>query len=390
MQRVKLVYDDPRAFQAAMAIEAFPGRIVAQNPVRRAFSAEVDQAFLEGRGHALLPAGVTIVPEKRYDLENGIDFTPFTPGVRPEAPKEGDMDQVLDLINARDAWTHTQGENVVLAIVDTGVNGLRPEFGPARRLSGLGTNPWADDLGHGTMCAAIAAASRADGGLIDGVAPKATLLPCRTAFYEVELSAIYDALTGLRANGQVVVASNSFGIRTATAPGEDPNDLFVAALSDAIDAGVHVLFSAGNYHDLAGGAPQACDPTSIWLYKCRDDVLTVTTCDQDRAMWFYSSRCPGQFDARARMGPKPDVTAPTPRNGEILYQNGLHVLPTGWGTSGACPQVAGLAALLLSLDPALTSSSLFDYIRSTARDLGFSRNCQGAGLIDCAAAVGKV
>lgn len=390
MARVKLIYDDPDAFKAAMAIEAFPGNVLATNPVRRAISAEMSDRGVEAALSGQLPEGVRIVPEVRYDLENGIDFPIFNPAGGPEGPKEGDMDLVLDMIQARDAWHRTQGEDVVLAIVDTGVDGARPEIGAHRRLNGVGRLPWRDSVGHGTMCASIAAASRADGGAIDGVAPKASVLPCRTNFYEVELSSIYDSLTGLRAAGRVVVASNSFGLRTGQPPQPEPENLFIEALNDAVAAGVHVFFSAGNYHDDAGGEPDQCGPNSIWLHKGRRDVFTVAACDQDRQMWPYSSRGPGQFAGQPETSPKPDVTAPTPRNGEIVYGNGLQVLPIGWGTSGACPQVAGLAALMLSLDPALTSSSLFDYIRQTARNLGFAPECQGAGLIDCAAAVGRI
>jgi subtilisin family serine protease len=58
-----------------------------------------------------------------------------------------------------------------------------------------------------------------------------------------------------------------------------------------------------------------------------------------------------------------------------------------WGTSGACPQVAGLAALILSVNPTLQPAQVGDIIRSAARPLAAAQECVGAGLIDCRAAV---
>jgi subtilisin family serine protease len=61
-----------------------------------------------------------------------------------------------------------------------------------------------------------------------------------------------------------------------------------------------------------------------------------------------------------------------------------------WGTSGACPQVAGLAALLLAVSPGLSPAQVADLIRKTCRPLGASATCVGAGLIDCEAAVAAI
>ena len=159
------------------------------------------------------------------------------------------------------------------------------------------------------------------------------------------------------------------------------------ALADAIDAGVIVVCSAGNYHELAKGTADGCSPSSIWLHKSRADLLTVGTCSLDGRMWFYSSRGPGQHYGDENTNEKPDVIAPTPKDGKILVGTrkltGLH----GWGTSGAAPQVAGLAALLLSIDPGITRAHLQTVIRDTANSLDWEKPCCGAGIIDCAAAL---
>lgn len=332
--------------------------------------------------------GAEIVEDFQYSLE----ADPFDPQqLSPDDPNDPSLDDVLELIKAREAWQSSTGGEVTIAVVDTGINGNRPEF-PANKRAGqwqpLNDAPWTDWKGHGTMCAAIAAGTRAAGGMFDGVAPDAKLIACKTHFYDSELTAIYDYLIDLaQAENLNLIATNSYGIPAGTAPPPDPDSDFVAALDEAIAAGIKVFFSAGNYHDLTGGDLHACEPTSIWLYKCRNDVMTVATCDLELAMWYYSSRGPGQHCGDSDANFKPDVTAPTPAGGRIVYGNSVRSLANGWGTSGACPQVAGLAALLLSQNPNLSRERLFEIIRASATPLAHNATCSGTGLINCKQAI---
>jgi serine protease AprX len=279
----------------------------------------------------------------------------------------------------------------VIAVVDTGVNGARPEFPAAKRRgewAPAGEDAWTDYQGHGTMCACIATGTRAEGGEFDGVAPDAGLIACRTQFFDSEIVTIYDFLTDFATEHDDVrvVASNSFGLPTGVAPPPPPDTDLADALADAVAAGVAICFSAGNYHELAGGRPDACSPTSIWLHKCRADVITVATSRPDGSMWSYSSRGPGQFAGDPGMAPKPDVTAPTPPNGRVVYGDAVQSLPNGWGTSGACPQVAGVAALMLGGSGA-PPGEVFDAIRASAAPLGHGFECEGHGLLQAAQAV---
>ena len=81
------------------------------------------------------------------------------------------------------------------------------------------------------------------------------------------------------------------------------------------------------------------------------------------------------------------MTAPTPENGRIVFGNDIVTLPNGWGTSGACPQIAGLSALLLAKKKSLSRQEVIDAIRLACTSLGHGVDCEGAGLIDCLAAV---
>ncbi len=345
--------------------------------------------------------GATIVEDYQYELDvPDVASGSFDPLGLESHSENPSLDDVVEIIGARQAWSRTRGEwhddeahKLIIAVVDTGINGNRPEFPNSKRSGGWapgGEDPWTDWQGHGSMCACIAAGTRADGGTFDGVAPDAHLMACKTYFYDSELTAIYDELSDLARNGNKIIATNSFGRKTGLPPPRPADSDFIAALDEAIDAGVMVFFSAGHNHRRAGGLSDGDEPNSIWLHKSREDVIAVATCKLDGRMWYYSSRGPGQFFGEPGMNQKPDVTAPTPQNGEVVYGDDIRSLANGWGTSGACPQAAGLAALLLSLRPYLSRRLLFEKIRRSATSLGHPVNSQGAGRIDCWRAVQEI
>ncbi len=405
-KQYKLRFNDVDSMRAALATEStsLEQQVTSEKRLFASFAASeaslqaesleaasdtVPAATMESLDLLAREYGADIVEDYQYELDDdGPDFT----NVAPQSVAQGTMDDVLTMVKAREAWLKSRGDGIVIAIVDTGIDGTHKEFPTWKRAGhweSPGDTPWTDWKGHGTMCACISAATSDDGGKYNGIAPDAKVIACKTRFYDSELALIYDMLTDRARGGERIVASNSFGRKTGAPPPIPTDSDFIPALDDAIAEGVAVFFSAGNNHKRAGGSPSACNPNSIWLHKSRADLLSVATCNLDKAMWYYSSRGPGQHYGDANTNQKPDVTAPTPINGKVLYGSGERVLPNGWGTSGACPQAAGLAALLLSLDPGLTAAQVYDTIRNTAVDIGKAHECQGKGLIDCEAAVSR-
>jgi serine protease AprX len=404
-RRFKVRFPDADHYNAAQAFETAESRVPVRSAKRNFIGIELPPALrgiptVENTLDTQLQAfeeyfGATVVEDYRYDLEEGTQdiFDPSNFG--PETPDNPSLEDVLALIRAPEAWDDSNGgRGIAIAVVDTGVNGRRPEFPVGKQLGSWqpdGDTPWTDSRGHGTMCACIAAGTTAAGGAFNGVAPNAGIIACKTEFRDTELVAVYDYLTDLATDhGITIVANNSFGIQTGTPPPLPPDIDFPDALEEAIAAGIHIFFSAGNYHELAGGRPDRCDPTTIWWYKCRADVTTTATCKLENTMWHYSSRGPGQHHGEPGMERKPDVTAPTPQNGRVVYGDSIRSLPDGWGTSGASPQVAGLAALLLAKDSSLSHDAVRDAIRNSATPLGHGENCEGVGLIDCKKALDSV
>ena len=183
---VDSVYDGPRRYQirfpgtgayfAARAAEA-PAefRIGVANSRRAVLGVEVPSS-VAGPSTAFRNEvmtleyfsreyGALIMEDYQYamDLTSVFDAASF---LSPEAA-QATLDHVVAMTRADEAWKVSTGENVVIAVVDTGIDGSHPEFPAAKRAGSWqepNDTPWTDWLGHGTMCAAIAAGTRAAGG----------------------------------------------------------------------------------------------------------------------------------------------------------------------------------------------------------------------------------
>jgi subtilisin family serine protease len=324
--------------------------------------------------------------------------------VRPRASDRAKgLKDVIRQIRADRAWARSRGEGVHIAIVDTGVCGQMREF-PEWKRSPFSTdrfgNPWGDVSYHGSMVACVAAGTSAEGGRFDGVAPDATLISCRVPFGDFDeqyLYPVYDHLIQLVEKGEIgrLVINNSYAPRNKEAAEKSWSDAFVALVRRAVSLGIVVVFAAGDNNKVTDGEAVSMLDT-IWGVNSIDEVITVGTVDERGRMdgpqaglgsrelcHRNSSRGPGQL---ARTTVKPDCVAPT--YGEVVWGCGYQSM-VWWGTSGAAPQVSGLAALLLAANPKLTPSEIKETIGNTCINLGLPREWAGSGLIDCEAALAR-
>lgn len=368
----------------------------------RALETQPDVIILdvdEDERRRILSAGGIVYEDVQFETcsDDMLDESDNT-GIGSTVVSSLSLRDVVEQINAPSAWQRTRGNGVTIVIIDTGVSSTLREV-PAPRRSKLDLSTryngqhWQDPTGHGSMCAAIAAGSMVGGGKYDGVAPEADVLSARSDLTSRDLTLIYDELIRAKANGKLtgpIVVSNSYGMRACRPPGILPADHpFLTGIMTAIASGIFVCFAAGNnHHDiLCNYDPRACEPNTIWGANSHDEIVSVGTVNRDltnrdpRTPHVNSSRGPGEW---ASTTTKPDCVAPT--YGEVPWGSSYKTMPW-WGTSGACPQVAGAAALILSVAPHLDARAISHIIRSTCRPLGGDVTCVGRGLLDCGRAV---
>ncbi len=296
------------------------------------------------------------------------------------------------------AWREAGGfgsREVVLAVIDDGFDLGQPDLLPTERI----VAPWDFTRGtadpapgpgdwHGTACSGVAL-GRSGGGSILGAAPDVSFMPVRwgTSLSDSEVEAWFGHV---RQSGAWVV-SCSWG---AAAPYFPLSTRIRRAIERCAREGRNgkgcvIVFAAGNAsHDINDPASGTIDGFAIHP----DVIATAASDSRDRradysnfgdAIWI----CAPSSSAAGWGVLTSDV------RGSRGYAEGDYTWDFG-GTSSACPLVAGIAALMLSVNPALSAVEVKHLLARTARRIGppsawsgrHSREF-GHGCVDAAAAV---
>ena len=289
-------------------------------------------------------------------------------------------------INVQPAWNISTGSpNIKVAVLDSGIDATHEDFG-SNVLSGytigiengqglpiIGTPNWT----HGTCCAGIIAAQNNLLG-IRGIASDVKILPVNI---RIETSSNYQIANAIRwaVDNGADVLSCSWALGNLS---NDINSAITYARNNGrFGKGSVVVFAAGNN----GSNVNVAYPARL------DGVIAVGAIDKLGVITHYSQQ-----------GVSLNLVAPS---NKIFSQGDFYTTTiTGCGniggnytssfggTSAACPQVAGVAALMLSIRPDLTESQVRNILQQTARDLGATGfdNTYGYGLVDAYAAVNAV
>ena len=327
------------------------------------------------------------------------------------------------------AWNITRGEGVRVAVLDEGVDLNHTDL-KANLLLGYdatgnnskGAPNYHTDDAHGTSCAGIIAAEANNNIGITGIAYDAKIFPIRIAYSN-------GIPLGIRGRGWITsneiignainwtwqkgadVLSNSWG-------GGSPSFIISEAINNALTKGRNgkgcvVVFATGNYNtEVSYPANSNADIITVGAISPCGERKSPSSCDTEKWGSNYGREldvmAPGVLiattDLQGDNGYNPKVFIHREAGGTKLtsdfsdkdYTNCFN------GTSSACPHVAGVAALILSVNPDLTAKQVADIIVQTAQKVGgynyqntYARpngtwnNEMGYGLVDAYKALQK-
>jgi len=310
-------------------------------------------------------------------------------------------------IRAPEAWEITTGDpNIVVAVLDTGVESKHPDLvnnlvpGYDFYENDDQPDPTLDNP-HGTACAGLIAARGNNLIGVSGVTWDCSLMPARAYVWgdwgATPESDIATALRWAATHGADII-SNSWGdnfamlmVRSALA------DITRAGGIGRDGKGCIVLFASGNEYgpmQYPGKYPE---------------VVAVGASNHNDVRCNYSNYGP-ELDIVAPSAPSMVGMVKLVMNGQgwiwTTDITGLAGLSSSFynpypgaldyalfqGTSAACPIAAGVAALILSVEPNLTGAEVRHFLERSAKDLGDPGrdDYYGWGRVDARAALDMV
>ncbi|UVE19162.1 S8 family serine peptidase [Pseudomonas sp. LS44] len=256
-------------------------------------------------------------------------------------------------VSALGAWTLTTGSpDIGIAIIDSGIDTTHPDLF-LNIAAGWNFDTNDDDPSnkfdaHGTACAGIIAAAINGLGVV-GIAPNCQIIPIKlTDFRLVDTWASAFDWAALR--GRIISCSFTM----------IPSNTVTAAITRAVSNGVSVFCSTGNFHTPSIGYPASLPET----------IAVGASDHRDTASFF--SRYGNGLDILAPGG---DLTTSILTT-DIQGVNGFSKQnsPEGdycsfSGTSAAAPLAAGIAGLMLSVNPTLTPENIRTILNATAEKI---------------------
>jgi len=262
------------------------------------------------------------------------------------------------------AWDIITGGDIKVAVVDNGVEYSHPDLAANFRPNELGydfigndhdprpDNPDIENAFHGTHVSGIIAAVKDNLVGITGWA-QIQLLAVRV-LNDSGNGTLTDVARGIRwaADQGAKVINMSIGGDAASTP-------LIEACQYAVQKGALLIAASGN------------DGRSGITYPARmNECMAVGATDELSGLAYFSN-----------YGPEQEVVAP----GTAIYSTATgNGYVEADGTSMACPEVSGVAALIFALNPSLTANQVRAILGASAIDMGATGRDEyfGFGLVN--------
>lgn len=268
----------------------------------------------------------------------------------------------LRVIGLPAAWMTTTGTEVVIAVVDTGLDLNHPDLqakvwnndqeipanGIDDDLNGYvddeagwdfvnGDNSPQDDQSHGSHVAGVAAAHSNNAIGIAGVSWGARLMALKA------LNHLGDGTWADVAEAILYASDNGAQVLNMSFGDDEPSETIRLAVAYAASQGCLLVAAAGN-----GGTP-------VFYPAAYSEVMAVSATDNQDLPWSKSNR-----------GPEVDISAP---GVGIFSTNANDSYTILSGTSMATAHVTGVASLIWSVEPVLTPIQVTNILTHTAVDV---------------------
>lgn len=275
----------------------------------------------------------------RADVEFAeLDSIISVASVVPNDPWYANWEPHLRQVYAPAAWAITTGSNVTVAIVDSGVDGTHEDL-LGNMVAGWNfydnNSDTHDVFGHGTQVAGTIAAASNNGIGVASVCWGCWIMPIRVTDTSgnANFSTIANALTWAADHG-ARIANMSMGVTDSS-----------------------TVKSAAQYFQSKGGVSVAAAGNGGTFDSSPDNpyILTVSAVDSSDVLYSWSNT-----------GNNVDLSAP----GCVYTTRSGGGYTSACGTSFSAPIVAGVAALLYSLNPSLSPAQVVSTLEKSADDLG--------------------
>jgi len=282
-----------------------------------------------------------------------------------------------------DAWNNTHGSlDICIAILDDGLDSDHPEFSKLANsdapkivaqfdfaTGSTDASPKTHSDNHGTACAGIAASN---GIKAAGAAPGCRLVVARTPDY-LGISDEAMMFQWAADSGSDIISCSwgpMDGLGTID-PLPTPTRLAIRYClnNGRAGKGIPIFWAAGNGSESVDNDGYAANP----------DVMAIAACTKDESPASYSDFGSAIFACAPSSGSlnqpavfTTDRRGPNGYNlGNILSGDALGDYTNSFGgTSAAAPLAAGIAALVLSVNPGLTVNQVRDLLRNSADRIG--------------------